>query len=200
MASCEPWLRIFPSTRPGPGRISSPRLPPRRWRNSPTCSTRRPSKSPRSTPPSRTPRRSARRTAWPRGVGELRRARRQARRRGRLRSLHGARHHPRGRQRPGHAGIWACARCPSRRWTRRSALTGMEYGGITPVGLPADWPVLVDRAVAEAPRSWSARVSAARSCGCPGALLAALPNAQVLEELGRPIEPVAPAEPGPDAS
>lgn len=27
------------------------------------------------------------------------------------------------------------------------ALTGMEYGGITPIGLPADWPVLVDRAV-----------------------------------------------------
>jgi prolyl-tRNA editing enzyme YbaK/EbsC (Cys-tRNA(Pro) deacylase) len=30
-------------------------------------------------------------------------------------------------------------------------LTGMEYGGITPVGLPEDWPILVDRAVAEAP-------------------------------------------------
>lgn len=28
--------------------------------------------------------------------------------------------------------------------------TGMEYGGITPVGLPADWPVLVDTAVAVA--------------------------------------------------
>lgn len=26
-------------------------------------------------------------------------------------------------------------------------LTGMEYGGITPVGLPEDWPVLVDEAV-----------------------------------------------------
>ena len=26
--------------------------------------------------------------------------------------------------------------------------TGMEYGGITPVGLPADWPVLVDETVA----------------------------------------------------
>lgn len=26
-------------------------------------------------------------------------------------------------------------------------LTKMEFGGITPVGLPADWPVLVDRAV-----------------------------------------------------
>jgi prolyl-tRNA editing enzyme YbaK/EbsC (Cys-tRNA(Pro) deacylase) len=26
-------------------------------------------------------------------------------------------------------------------------LTGMEYGGITPIGLPAQWPVLVDAAV-----------------------------------------------------
>jgi prolyl-tRNA editing enzyme YbaK/EbsC (Cys-tRNA(Pro) deacylase) len=29
--------------------------------------------------------------------------------------------------------------------------SGMEYGGITPIGLPDDWPVLVDRAVAESP-------------------------------------------------
>ncbi len=28
--------------------------------------------------------------------------------------------------------------------------TGMEYGGITPVGLPEDWPVLVDERVAAA--------------------------------------------------
>ena len=27
------------------------------------------------------------------------------------------------------------------------SLTGMEYGGITPVGLPADWPILVDERV-----------------------------------------------------
>ncbi|HZC69101.1 MAG TPA: YbaK/EbsC family protein [Jatrophihabitans sp.] len=27
------------------------------------------------------------------------------------------------------------------------ALTGMEFGGITPLGLPGDWPVLIDRAV-----------------------------------------------------
>jgi len=26
--------------------------------------------------------------------------------------------------------------------------TGMEYGGVTPLGLPADWPILVDEAVA----------------------------------------------------
>jgi prolyl-tRNA editing enzyme YbaK/EbsC (Cys-tRNA(Pro) deacylase) len=30
------------------------------------------------------------------------------------------------------------------------AMTGMEYGGITPVGLPSDWPVLVDEAVIQA--------------------------------------------------
>jgi prolyl-tRNA editing enzyme YbaK/EbsC (Cys-tRNA(Pro) deacylase) len=30
------------------------------------------------------------------------------------------------------------------------AQTGMEYGGITPIGLPASWPVLVDAAVAAA--------------------------------------------------
>lgn len=28
--------------------------------------------------------------------------------------------------------------------------TGMEYGGITPIGLPAEWPVLVDEAVTKA--------------------------------------------------
>lgn len=30
-------------------------------------------------------------------------------------------------------------------------ITGMEYGGITPVGLPAGWPLLVDTAVAATP-------------------------------------------------
>jgi prolyl-tRNA editing enzyme YbaK/EbsC (Cys-tRNA(Pro) deacylase) len=32
------------------------------------------------------------------------------------------------------------------------ALTEMEYGGITPIGLPAGWPVLVDQAVVAADR------------------------------------------------
>jgi prolyl-tRNA editing enzyme YbaK/EbsC (Cys-tRNA(Pro) deacylase) len=26
-------------------------------------------------------------------------------------------------------------------------LSGMEFGGITPIGLPPDWPILIDRAV-----------------------------------------------------
>ena len=30
------------------------------------------------------------------------------------------------------------------------AQTSMEYGGITPIGLPSGWPILVDEAVAAA--------------------------------------------------
>ena len=60
------------------------------------------------------------------------------------------RHHPGRRERRGPPDPRTPARRRSRRWTSRSAETGMEYGGITPIGLPADWPVLVDAAVAAA--------------------------------------------------
>ena len=60
-----------------------------------------------------------------------------------------------------------------------TAATGMEYGGITPVGLPADWPVLVDEAVARPVGDH--RMGIRRSkLRLPGPLLAALPAAQVL--------------------
>ncbi|MGW6490287.1 YbaK/EbsC family protein [Streptomyces sp. NPDC055056] len=62
--------------------------------------------------------------------------------------------------------------------------TGMEYGGITPVGLPADWPVLVDAAVVALPY---VLVGSGRRRGkllVPGAAFAELPNAVVLEGLG----------------
>ncbi|MFF8429998.1 YbaK/EbsC family protein [Streptomyces sp. NPDC016566] len=62
--------------------------------------------------------------------------------------------------------------------------TGMEYGGITPVGLPADWPVLVDAAVADLPY---VLVGSGRRRGkllVPGKALAELPGAVVLEGLG----------------
>jgi len=32
---------------------------------------------------------------------------------------------------------------------RAVGLTGMEFGGITPIGLPAEWPVLIDRRVSQ---------------------------------------------------
>ncbi|GAB3498858.1 YbaK/EbsC family protein [Nocardiopsis coralliicola] len=64
------------------------------------------------------------------------------------------------------------------------AATGMEYGGITPVGLPAEWPVLVDPAVAAAPSVLIGAGTRAAKLIVPGALLAALPAAEVLDGLG----------------
>lgn len=59
-------------------------------------------------------------------------------------------------------------------------LTGMTQGGITPVGLPADWPVLVDRSVAEAgPVVVGGGVRDSKLL-VDGAVLAALPGAQLL--------------------
>ncbi|KPI11154.1 YbaK/prolyl-tRNA synthetase associated region [Actinobacteria bacterium OK074] len=65
-----------------------------------------------------------------------------------------------------------------------TGLTGMEYGGITPVGLPADWPVLVDSAVVDLPY---VLVGSGRRRGkllVPGKAFAELPGAVVLEGLG----------------
>ncbi|MFE1853999.1 YbaK/EbsC family protein [Streptomyces sp. NPDC059489] len=62
--------------------------------------------------------------------------------------------------------------------------TRMEYGGITPIGLPADWPVLVDSAVVDLPY---VLVGSGRRRGkllVPGKAFAELPNAVVLEGLG----------------
>jgi len=66
------------------------------------------------------------------------------------------------------------------------ALTGMEYGGITPLGLPDGWPLLVDAAVAAAPAVVVGSGLRASKLALPGALLAALPGAEVVEGLARP--------------
>ncbi|MDT8909950.1 YbaK/EbsC family protein [Amycolatopsis sp. PS_44_ISF1] len=65
------------------------------------------------------------------------------------------------------------------------SLTGMEYGGITPVGLPAGWPILVDAAVAAAPELVIGSGIRGSKLLVSGATLAALPNAEVVEGLGR---------------
>ncbi len=60
----------------------------------------------------------------------------------------------------------------------------MEYGGITPVGLPDSWPVLVDAAVVDLPY---VLVGSGRRRGkllVPGKAFAELPGAVVLEGLG----------------
>ncbi|MEU8347555.1 Cys-tRNA(Pro) deacylase, prolyl-tRNA editing enzyme YbaK/EbsC [Actinomadura meyerae] len=61
-----------------------------------------------------------------------------------------------------------------------TSLTGMEYGGITPVGLPAGWPVLVDEAVAAAPRVVIGSGLRKSKVMLPGKALTALPSAEVL--------------------
>ncbi|MGW6570219.1 YbaK/EbsC family protein [Streptomyces sp. NPDC054975] len=65
-----------------------------------------------------------------------------------------------------------------------TAESGMEYGGITPIGLPADWPLLVDAAVVDT--TW-VLIGSGRRRGkliVPGKALAELPGVVVLEGLG----------------
>jgi prolyl-tRNA editing enzyme YbaK/EbsC (Cys-tRNA(Pro) deacylase) len=64
--------------------------------------------------------------------------------------------------------------------------TGMEYGGITPLGLPAGWPLLVDTAVAAADQLVVGSGLRRSKLLVAGAVLAALPGAEIVEDLGRP--------------
>jgi prolyl-tRNA editing enzyme YbaK/EbsC (Cys-tRNA(Pro) deacylase) len=70
---------------------------------------------------------------------------------------------------------------------RAVGLTGMEYGGITPIGLPTNWPVLIDQTVVD-DRVVVIGSGVRRSkLLLPGSLLAGLRGALVLESLGLPI-------------
>lgn len=64
-------------------------------------------------------------------------------------------------------------------------LTGMEYGGITPVGLPDGWPILVDPAVVQAPEVVIGGGVRGSKLFLPGATLLELPGAEIVEGLGR---------------
>jgi prolyl-tRNA editing enzyme YbaK/EbsC (Cys-tRNA(Pro) deacylase) len=61
--------------------------------------------------------------------------------------------------------------------------TGMEYGGITPPGLPSQWPVLVDPAVVAAGDVVVGSGVRRSKLVLPGRLLAELPAATVVEGL-----------------
>jgi prolyl-tRNA editing enzyme YbaK/EbsC (Cys-tRNA(Pro) deacylase) len=67
-----------------------------------------------------------------------------------------------------------------------TAATGMEYGGITPIGLPGTWPVLVDAAVAKTESVIIGSGIRGSKLRLPGRLLAELPSAHVLDGLGIP--------------
>jgi prolyl-tRNA editing enzyme YbaK/EbsC (Cys-tRNA(Pro) deacylase) len=61
-----------------------------------------------------------------------------------------------------------------------TAASAMEYGGITPIGLPAEWPLLVDEAVANADRVIVGSGVRRSKIAVPGAALAMLPNVTVM--------------------
>jgi prolyl-tRNA editing enzyme YbaK/EbsC (Cys-tRNA(Pro) deacylase) len=63
--------------------------------------------------------------------------------------------------------------------------TGMEYGGITPVGLPEDWRVLVDAACLDIDVAIIGSGVRRSKLLLPGARLGDLPGAEVLDALGR---------------
>jgi prolyl-tRNA editing enzyme YbaK/EbsC (Cys-tRNA(Pro) deacylase) len=69
--------------------------------------------------------------------------------------------------------------------TEAVELTGMEYGGITPIGLPEQWPILVDERVIATPYVIIGSGVRHSKIALPGRALAALPNAQVVPDLAR---------------
>jgi prolyl-tRNA editing enzyme YbaK/EbsC (Cys-tRNA(Pro) deacylase) len=67
------------------------------------------------------------------------------------------------------------------------AATGMEYGGITPIGLPAGWPILIDAAVAAAGPVVIGSGIRGSKIVMDGAALGLLPGAEVIDGLATPV-------------
>ncbi|MET0838084.1 MAG: YbaK/EbsC family protein [Marmoricola sp.] len=63
--------------------------------------------------------------------------------------------------------------------------TGMEYGGITPVGLPTDWRILVDEVVTGIDLACIGSGVRGSKLFLPGLHLADLPGAEVVPDLAR---------------
>jgi prolyl-tRNA editing enzyme YbaK/EbsC (Cys-tRNA(Pro) deacylase) len=70
------------------------------------------------------------------------------------------------------------------------AQSGMEFGAITPVGLPCSpaggWPILVDQAVADSATVIIGSGVRKSKLLVPGTFFATLPNAQIVEGLAQP--------------
>jgi prolyl-tRNA editing enzyme YbaK/EbsC (Cys-tRNA(Pro) deacylase) len=65
------------------------------------------------------------------------------------------------------------------------SLTAMEYGGITPIGLPRSWPVLVDRAVLDRDVVVIGSGLRRSKLALPSSALAELAGAEVIDGLAR---------------
>ncbi len=63
--------------------------------------------------------------------------------------------------------------------------SGMEYGAINPIGLPSNWPILIDSRIIDLPAVVIGSGLRKSKIILPGSILATLPNAQVVEGLGQ---------------
>lgn len=63
--------------------------------------------------------------------------------------------------------------------------TGMEYGSITPIGLPTDWTILVDPLIKEQKQIIIGGGLVNSKISLPTELFLKIPNVQVLEELAK---------------
>ncbi|UFU05003.1 YbaK/EbsC family protein [Ruania halotolerans] len=64
--------------------------------------------------------------------------------------------------------------------------SGMQYGGITPIGLPADYRVLLDARISAGPAIIGSGIRGSKIL-LPGDVLAALPGADILEGLAQEV-------------
>ena len=68
-------------------------------------------------------------------------------------------------------------------------ITGMQIGGVTPYGLPTGLPIWIDEAVMECDQVIVGGGSRDRKLLVPPASLVALPGAEVVPDLARPVDP-----------
>ena len=84
-----------------------------------------------------------------------------------------------------HLDVRKCSFAPMDEAVR---LTGMEYGGITPIGLPVDWPILVDARVVAMPHVIVGSGVRHSKIAIARPALGSLPGSQMIADLAKPVE------------
>jgi prolyl-tRNA editing enzyme YbaK/EbsC (Cys-tRNA(Pro) deacylase) len=64
-------------------------------------------------------------------------------------------------------------------------ISGMEFGAITPIGLPSDWAILIDKAVADSAHVIVGSGFRKSKLAVPGSIFSEIPNAQIIEGLAK---------------
>lgn len=70
---------------------------------------------------------------------------------------------------------------------RAVELSGMEFGGITPIGLPAEWPILIDAEVLQQPLILIGSGVRKSKIIMPGGVLKHLEGAEIVPDLGKVV-------------